>query len=250
MSHDPFQLVKAEVESSLQTATSLHSSYRRIQQTLPPSSHSSSEELSWTRDELKATLSALEADIEELEMSVEAVGRDPTRFGVTFDEVRQRQAFVGRVKDEVDNMRRAVSSGKSPQIAGASRFQSSSQASFHDFPPRSSIDNPTTDDDLDRAYAAQQQSLLYESQDKMLDGISGTVSTLKQQAGVMGREIFDQVGLLNDLESGIDASQSRLDRATKRMNEFIRKNKNSASSWTIFLLTIVLSFLLLAIILI
>lgn len=111
------------------------------------------------------------------------------------------------------------------QLSSSARFQSS-QTSFHDFPPRSSLDNPTTDEDLDRAYAAQQQSLLYESQDRILDGISGTVSTLKEQAGVMGREIFDQVGMLNDLESGIDASQGRLDRATKRMNDFIRKNKS------------------------
>lgn len=98
MSHDPYELVKAEVESSLQSATSLHSSYLRIQKTLPPSSHAASEELSWTRDELRATLTSLEADVEELEMSVDAVSRDPTRFGVSFEEVRSRQAFVGRVK--------------------------------------------------------------------------------------------------------------------------------------------------------
>lgn len=94
-------------------------------------------------------------------------------------------------------------------------------------PGRSSHDG---DDDYDRSYATQQQSLLIEDQDRLLDGISGTVSTLRQQAGIMGTEILSQVGLLTDLESGVDRSQSRLDRANRRLEEFVRKNK-STSIW-------------------
>lgn len=50
------------------------------------------------------------------------------------------------------------------------------------------------DGDLNRAYARQQQEFLVDSQDRILDGIAGTLGTLKSQAGVMGREILDQVG--------------------------------------------------------
>lgn len=98
--------------------------------------------------------------------------------------------------------------------------------------------------DLHRAYAAQQQQVLVENQDRLLDGISSTVTTLKAQAGTMGREILDQVGLLDDLESGVDRSQGRLDRANQRMRQFVRDNARSGSSWTILILIAVLSILL------
>lgn len=89
---------------------------------------------------------------------------------------------------------------------------------------------------------------MVESQDRVLDGISSTVSTLKAQAGTMGREILDQVGMLEDLESGVERSQGRLDRANERMRNFIRENAKSGSSWTILLLAIVLAILLFMII--
>lgn len=97
MAHDPYLLVKGEVETSLQTASSLYSSYKRILATLPPSSHSTSEELSWSRDELRGTLSALESDVDELQQSVDIVERDP-RFGVDVYEVERRRAFIVRVR--------------------------------------------------------------------------------------------------------------------------------------------------------
>ena len=82
------------------------------------------------------------------------------------------------------------------------------------------------DSNLNARYAHQQQSLLMESQDRILDGISSAVSTLKNQAGVMGREILDQVGLLDDIEGQVDRSQSKLERANQRMKHFVRKNKS------------------------
>ena len=96
------------------------------------------------------------------------------------------------------------------------------------------IDHEPYRDDIDEDeesefppnYAAQQQQYYMETQDKMLDTIGNTVSTLKAQAGLMGREVLEQVGMLEDLESGVERSQTRLDRASKRMNEFIQKNKS------------------------
>lgn len=96
-SHDPYSLVRSEVEGSLQSAASLFASFKRIAATLPGDRHDSSEELQWSRDELRANLSALEADVDELEMSVDVVARDP-RFGVGELELESRRAFVRRVR--------------------------------------------------------------------------------------------------------------------------------------------------------
>ena len=86
MSKDPYHEVAAEVQGALQTAETLLSSYARIRST----ARSDSEELIYARNEvrslfvvyrtlmteylyylqLKATLSALEADLDDLEESV------------------------------------------------------------------------------------------------------------------------------------------------------------------------------------
>lgn len=95
---DPYHIVREQVEASLQAASSLHSSYKRILATVPKASQATSEELSWSKEELSGTLVSLEADLEELEMSVDTVSQDPARFGLNTSEVRQRQAFVARVK--------------------------------------------------------------------------------------------------------------------------------------------------------
>ena len=100
-SNDPYLVVRSEVEASLQSALALHGSFRRIAKTLPPSSHASSEELNWSRDELKGTLSALESDLDELESSVDVVVRNPAGFGVTSDEIQRRRQFISRVRGEL-----------------------------------------------------------------------------------------------------------------------------------------------------
>lgn len=254
---DPYLLVKSEVETSLQAASTLHSGFKR---SLASSAASSPEELAWSRDELRGTLTALEGDLDELRQSIDIVARDP-RFGVGEMEVEGRRAFVRRIRDEIQNMRRTVSplDSQPSRPSSSSRFQSFHNSSNEDYPPAAPYRDDIAEDDepgdgedsdLNARYAHQQQSLLMESQDRLLDGISSTVNTLKNQAGVFGREILEQVGLVDDLEGQVDRSQGKLERANQRMKDFVRKNKNSGSSWTIILLTIVLSILLLAIILI
>lgn len=86
MSTDPYHVVQQEIQSSLQTASTLRASYLRIRST----AREGSEELVWARNEvrfqtftcvilvlnirylpqLKATLAALDADLEDLEESV------------------------------------------------------------------------------------------------------------------------------------------------------------------------------------
>lgn len=93
----------SEVESSLQSLSTLHSSYHRILRTVPPLHQPSSEELSWALAELKATLSAIEGDVEELDESVQAVEERgvAARLGIAEGQVKERRAFVERVKREI-----------------------------------------------------------------------------------------------------------------------------------------------------
>jgi len=121
---DPYFEVKAEVESSLLSATALHSSYNRILLTLPIESRPTSDELISTRTELQATLSTLLYDISELDHVVCVLEEDlsasspgpaaswkqntKSKFGVSLEEVKKRRRWLAQVHQQVKEMKEAV----------------------------------------------------------------------------------------------------------------------------------------------
>jgi hypothetical protein len=44
-------------------------------------------------------------DLDDLDDSVTAVELDPSRYGLTIEEVRRRRGFVEQVKDQVEDLR-------------------------------------------------------------------------------------------------------------------------------------------------
>jgi chromosome segregation ATPase len=85
-----------DVESNLSHTKDLLQSYSRIS-----SSSSRSADVEETRAELRSTLEALEADLEDLNESVRAVEEAGSRWGMDEQEVKRRRGFVERVKREV-----------------------------------------------------------------------------------------------------------------------------------------------------
>ncbi len=88
----------SELEANLSSTHSLLTSYDRIASS---STSFSSPAVLEARDELRGTLSLLEADLEDLEESVRVVEETGERWGIEEDEVRRRRGFVERVKGEV-----------------------------------------------------------------------------------------------------------------------------------------------------
>ncbi|KAI0078303.1 hypothetical protein K474DRAFT_935308 [Panus rudis PR-1116 ss-1] len=245
MSTDPYHAVQQEVQSSLQTASTLRSSYLRIKST----AREDSEELVWARNELKATLAALEADLEALDESVKIVESTGARlFHLEEQEVISRRKYVDRVRREIENMRAEVegdsSSGGYLGSASASAQGSSSRPGSVPGTPR-----PAPEDDQS-AWARQEQQMMIRQQDETIDSIAGTLNTLQEQAGLMGQEIGEHVEMLDDLERGVDRSDAKLSSAMSRMKKFIRETEETKSGWCIVILIIILMALLLAVILV
>ncbi|KAI9628674.1 hypothetical protein KEM48_011460 [Puccinia striiformis f. sp. tritici PST-130] len=86
-------------------------------------------------------------------------------------------------------------------------------------------------------------------QDQTLGTISGVVEVLREQAHLMGQEISEQNLVLDDVDGMVDRTESKLSKANRKLNQFVDQNKNDKSSWTILILIIILTILLLAIIL-
>jgi len=243
MAEDPYHAVQAEVQSSLQAASTLRASFLRIRST----AREDSEELGWARNELRATLAALEADLEDLEESVKIVESTGARmFGLEDAEVMARRRYVGHVRREIESMRAEVDTGRA-------RSRPNSQVGL---PPGSPLPtsgghliSPEPGDDQSE-WARQEQEMMIRQQDRTIDTIAGTLTTLQEQAGLMGQEIGEHNEMLGDLEQNVDKSETKLNDAMRRMRKFVRQTEETKSGWCIIILIIILMALLLAVILV
>ncbi|KAJ7634802.1 t-SNARE [Roridomyces roridus] len=234
MSIDPYHAVQREISSSLQAATQLRASYVRIRNMAV---REDNEELVWARNELKATLVALEADLEDLEESVKIVeSTDARMFGLDDLEVQERRRYVIHVRKEIDNMRAELNPSASTPV-----ISSRPHSPYPDRVPAA--------EDHQGAWAREEQQLMIREQDRTIDSIAGTLSTLAQQAGLMGQEIVEHNELLDDLERGVDKTDSKLSDSMTRLRKFMRQSEEKGSGWCIIILIIVLAILLLLIIL-
>ncbi|RXW22035.1 hypothetical protein EST38_g3811 [Candolleomyces aberdarensis] len=247
MSVDPYHAVQQEIQTSLQTASQLRSSYVRIRNM----AKEDSEELMWARNELKATLAGLEADLEDLEESVKIVeSTDARMFGLEYTEVQNRRQYVTHVRKEIENMRAEVSPTPSTSSQNLSRLAGSSSTSTHPARGPSSPFNDRYQEDEQSSWAREEQQMMLREQDHTIDSIAGTLSTIQQQAALMGEEIGVHNEMLDDLERNVDQTDSKVNDGMRRLRKFLRDSEEKGSGWCIVILMIVLMALLLAVILV
>jgi len=242
MSVDPYHEVQSEIQSSLQTAGQLRASFLRIRST----ARDGNEELEWARNELKATLSTLDADLEDLEESVKIVETTGARmFGLDDGEVIQRRRYVSHVRNEIEKMRAEVE-GRQPSDSVDPATPSGSNT----LPPFSGTDHEPRDEDHQAQWAREEQQMMLQQQDQTINSIAGTLTTIAQQAGLMGSEIREHNEMLDDLDHSVDRTDSKLSDAMRKMRKFVRETEETKSGWCIAILIVVLLALLAAVILV
>ncbi|KAI9803781.1 MAG: hypothetical protein M1825_001661 [Sarcosagium campestre] len=222
---DPFLQVQADVLSLLNTTRPLFSSYLRIRSL---ASSPTSPELTQARSELESSLQDLTADLKDLVESVRAIEHDPYRFGLELDEVARRRRLVEEVGGEVEDMREELAKAVATAATAAANATSSSSAAYEDSGgrahPSSGFDNANGNDDY-AAFEQQQQLEMMNEQDQALDGVFQTVGNLRQQADDMGRELEEQGGLLDDVDTLADRVGGRLQTGIKKVGHVIKQNE-------------------------
>ncbi|VDC00163.1 unnamed protein product [Peniophora sp. CBMAI 1063] len=232
MSTDPYHAVQSEIAGSLQAAEQLRASYVRIRST----ARGGSEELEWARNELKATLAALEADLEDLDESVKIVESTGARmFGLEEAEVMQRRRYVEHVREVLETLNAEVE-GRAPPNKSRQPISPAAQPS-----------SPAPEDDQAQ-WTREEQMMIMRQQDETLDTIGGTLTTIQQQAGLIGQEVNEHNVMLSDVERGVDRTDSKLNDAMTKMKKFIRDTEETKSGWCIGILIFILLCLLVAVI--
>ena len=231
-SADPFLEVQTDVLSTLSETRSLFSSYLRIRTLATPQSY----ELTQARTDLETNLATLSADLTDLLDSIAAVENDPYAFGLDTAEVQRRRGFVKDVGDEVEGMRKELEGVSEQNIAAGTlpapgRFDGEGDDSYAEFEQE------------------QQQTMMAE-QDEQLDGVFRSVGVLRGQAEDMGRELEEQGGILDEVDTLADRVGGKLQVGVKKVGEAIKKNEDSVSSCCIGVLIVVLIILLILVIVI
>ncbi|KAH8649664.1 SNARE domain-containing protein [Tricladium varicosporioides] len=230
---DPFLQVQADVLAQLSQTRPLFTSYLRIRSlTTSPTNP----ELVAALKELESSLSSLTDDLADLVESVQAVQSDPYKYGLEIEEVSRRKRLVDEVGNEVEDMRDELKKQISQSPSGTRRGKSTTNT----------FDEPRREDGEDNyaEFEQQQQLHMMAEQDQQLDGVFRTVGNLRQQADDMGRELEEQAGMLDQVDSLTDRVGGRLQTGLKTMGTVIKKNEDGLSSCCIALLIFVLILLL------
>lgn len=109
-------------------------------------------------------------------------------------------------------------------------------------PDNSEIDNPPIDLSDRQIFIHNQQQFVH--QDDRLDELHNSIKQQREISMHINRETSDQFVLLNDLERGIENSNSRLIRSTNKLQQYREALKKRGDWMCIIILTFVLLVLL------
>ncbi|ATZ57554.1 Bctlg1 [Botrytis cinerea B05.10] len=230
---DPFLQVQADVHHQLSLTRPLFTSYLRIH-SLTKSPHPTPELLS-ARSDLTTSLSLLTDDLQDLRDSISAIQADPYKYGLQIEEVSRRVRMIEEIGGEVDDMREELEK----TMGVASSNSGIGGNAYNDDNTGSPLD-----DDYAAEFEHQQQMQMLKQQDEQLDSVFHTVGNLRQQADDMGRELEEQTGMLQEVETVTDRVSGRLQGGMKRMNKLVKENEDGLSSCCIAVLIFVLILLL------
>ncbi|KAK2602555.1 hypothetical protein N8I77_009073 [Diaporthe amygdali] len=239
---DPFLQVQQDVLAQMEQTRPLFTSYLRIRSL---TTTQTSPELASARSDLESALESLAEDLADLVESVKAVEANPAQFGLTAHEVQRRKRLVqeigGEVEDMRDELRKHISSS-TPRRSGAG-------GAGGDLPDPNAFaiadgESGEGDEDYAAEFEQRQQQAMMREQDEHLDGVFQTVGNLRRMADDMGREMEEQMEMLEVTDTLADRVGGRLQTGMEKMKYVIRHNEDRLSSWCIGLLIMVLCILL------
>ncbi|ORX69007.1 t-SNARE [Linderina pennispora] len=99
----------------------------------------------------------------------------------------------------------------------------------------------------DRQAFQQEQQMIINQQDQHLDSMLDTVRNLHGIAGTMNTELDDQAILLDEMGDLVERTQSKIDVARKKVNEFLRDKSNRSLRAILILFLVILVLLVLII---
>jgi hypothetical protein len=259
---DPFNLVKEELEESLLQVERLFREYERA----PTPS---------LAKDLDDKCVSILWQVDELASAVRVSARDPGRYSLSAAEVDRRGAWVERGRQKAQGIRTALPAADPSSMAGGdlemgARGSSGAATSTSSSTSLSNNTNgtrgrgsgpshghgrPGSDHSHDHRYSGlirseeQEQQQMLRKQDDELDALSTHVGRIGELGLAIGKELQEQDAILDEMNQGMDTTESRLRLARKKIQEVLKKTDSKTQCYIILGLLgvlVVLIFLTLA----
>ncbi|KAJ1935464.1 Syntaxin-10 [Linderina pennispora] len=224
---DPFVIVQDDVVSAFGQIKSLFAAWKRLSG--KRRSQQEENEFQFTTDELYSTISSISTDLEDLQETINVARGSPEEYGLTPAQIKDRQAFVATKQKALEDMRRALAQ---PERRTAAQDTDNSQSDHFA---------------VEFGGQQQEQQMIINQQDQHLDSMLDTVRNLHGIAGTMNTELDDQAILLDEMGDLVERTQSKIDVARKKVNEFLRDKSNRSLRAILILFLVILVLLVLII---
>ncbi|KAL4428706.1 hypothetical protein ABPG77_009812 [Micractinium sp. CCAP 211/92] len=202
---DPYYIVKDEVAETLRGVQEKFSRWQNL-----PRGGADKRALA---TELEEDCSSLEYMVAEIDKSIDAAERNPQRFNLSQAEVSDRRRWVMSTRRQLSSISSGLSAGASGGGGGGGPNGPAGRlaAAVHDENER------FIQSEGDR------QQLLMRRQDEDLDQLGSHVVRIGELGKEMGQELHLQGQLLDELDTEIEGTSTRLQAAQKKIDYVLQK---------------------------
>uniref|UniRef100_A0A7S4PHY8 t-SNARE coiled-coil homology domain-containing protein n=1 Tax=Guillardia theta TaxID=55529 RepID=A0A7S4PHY8_GUITH len=208
---DPFFSLKAEVEAAIND----------IVEGLPQ----------LTPREVTEAMERIKWDIEMMEDSIDRVMSNPSKFGISGDEIERRRIFVNSMKSKLSSIQSKDSERKSANVTGNGIANSRSTASdqrealLGNRDQEKAKQQAALEEDNENFIENEnlRRALIMREQDESLDDLSLAVTRIGQMGLTIHHELKEQESLIDDLHERTDYSVNNMSDVNKLVSQHVRK---------------------------
>mmetsp|Transcript_8190 Transcript_8190/g.27806 ORF Transcript_8190/g.27806 Transcript_8190/m.27806 type:complete len:260 (+) Transcript_8190:175-954(+) len=248
---DPFQVVKDEVQHSLNVVNELHKRWKEIYKS---AAGADNEEYSWIESELLSGLRSIEWDLQDLEETIGIVMGNRQKFGLSDEEIASRQEFVETTRANVTSIRGEVNAAQEKQAgkpapAGKKAAKKAGTERESLLSTDSSGPSELTSVKVDKqAHADNQrfledehmkQQLMMKDQDAQLEDVSKSMGTLKRIGQDINKELVTQGELLDHIDERTESTRTQMQAAMKGLTK-LAKDSDKGKLCMILVLSLIL----------
>jgi len=234
--------VREEVMQAMQGITAL---YERWKDLLDQTNTASNDEFKWTTDELKTGLKTIEYDLADLEETVRVVESNRSKFKIEESEISTRKGFIQSTKQRVSVIKDELNSARTRGKIDRDQRELLSATKKPVQDRYSKVQQALEQDNEDYIEGSKQrQQQIIQQQDKNVDVLLTTVTTLKEIGNQIDKTIKDQEVLIDDLDRDVTRVDSGFRGAIQKVNKLIDSTKDSTQWCIIAFLAVILVALL------
>eukprot|EP00922_Rhytidocystis_sp_ex-Travisia-forbesii_P005441 GHVS01007943.1.p1 GENE.GHVS01007943.1~~GHVS01007943.1.p1 ORF type:complete len:252 (+),score=60.23 GHVS01007943.1:171-926(+) len=206
---DPYYTARDDVSSAVKKAKELFQKWKTQMEKSAGAPNSYSAVLKKLEEELVGELKQIAFDLEDIKTTVQVVENNPTRFGVTQQQLHERKQFLADTQTAVQALQTAVVQKQRPQQTK----QTTAATGRVDVRNRQFTDSQR-----------EQQHMLLQQQDQHLEELAMSADRLHHTAVVINEELEDQQRMLCELDEDIDREAERMNFVMKRMSRLLKTN--------------------------